>query len=173
MRQEIGQPRNVGAFVRASRLSRGMTQRQLAERAGVSERSVLSLEMGDATGIRLDKLMAILKALDARLYISEEPEYEAENRAPCEADAVPSPTRTVEYEAGNRAPCDTAISARLVEGQSSGGAISEGAGLRDVDASQPAAEASSEHRAAQSPLDFNYEELYGNFLRQAQEGPRL
>ena len=72
--QEICQPRNVGAFVREARVSQGLTQRQLAEKAGVSERSVLSLEMGDATGIRLDKLFAILGAVGLRLFVAPEAE---------------------------------------------------------------------------------------------------
>ena len=67
---EIHQARQAGIFVRMTRLAQGMTQRQLAEKAGVSERSILSLEMGDATGIRLDKLLAILNALNAHLAIS-------------------------------------------------------------------------------------------------------
>ena len=70
---EVHQARQAGIFVRTTRMARGMTQRQLAERAGVSERSILSLEMGDATGIRLDKLLAILNALDAHLAICDAP----------------------------------------------------------------------------------------------------
>ena len=51
--------RQVGQDVRQSRKQLGLTQCQLAERSGVSERSIVSLELGDATGIRLDKLLPI------------------------------------------------------------------------------------------------------------------
>ena len=75
--QEIKQPRNIGSAVRTARLSQGLTQRQLAKKAGVSERSVLSLELGDATGMRFDKLCAILSSLGLHLFVDNEPEAHA------------------------------------------------------------------------------------------------
>lgn len=56
-------PRQAGIYVRRSREHQGLTRAQLAEASGVSERLLASLELGDATGIRLDKLLAVFSAL--------------------------------------------------------------------------------------------------------------
>ena len=63
----IDQPRQVGLYVRQVREARGMTRAALAKEAGVSERLLASLELGDATGIRLDKLLAVLRVLGISL----------------------------------------------------------------------------------------------------------
>lgn len=106
--REICQPRNVGAFVREARVSQGLTQRQLAEKAGVSERSVLSLEMGDATGIRLDKLLAVLDAVGLRLFVAPEAEpdvSQAQDGETGKSDASAGATRGDARE-GNRLATD-------------------------------------------------------------------
>ena len=51
----IALPLQAGSAVRLERMSRKWTQKQLAEKAGVSERLVNALEAGDAKVIRLDK----------------------------------------------------------------------------------------------------------------------
>lgn len=63
----IDTPRQAGLYVRRARERQGMTRAQTAQRAGVSERLLASLELGDATGIRLDKLLAVFSALDISL----------------------------------------------------------------------------------------------------------
>lgn len=65
----IETPRQVGLAVRKARKAEGITQKQLAKRAGVSERLVIALELGDATGIRLDKMLKVLSALDLSLAV--------------------------------------------------------------------------------------------------------
>lgn len=65
-------PRQAGIYVRRTRERRGLTRAQLAQVAGVSERSLASLELGDATGMRLDKLIATLSALGLRLVVRDE-----------------------------------------------------------------------------------------------------
>ncbi|EHF02969.1 hypothetical protein HMPREF1008_00010 [Olsenella sp. oral taxon 809 str. F0356] len=67
--KQIHIPRQMGQAVRTKRLELGLTQRELAGKAGVSERLVLSLEQGEATGIRLDKLLGILGSLGLSLYV--------------------------------------------------------------------------------------------------------
>ncbi len=62
-------PRQAGQIVRQCRNEKGWTQVQLAKEAGVSDRLIVSLELGDATGIRLDKLLSILQALDLEMRI--------------------------------------------------------------------------------------------------------
>lgn len=84
-------PRQVGLAVRDKRREDGLTQKQLAKRAGVSERLVVALELGDATGIRLDKLLQVLEALDLSLAVLG---------AGDDAAPQPSPSR-VEYAVVN------------------------------------------------------------------------
>ena len=62
-------PRQAGVCVRRAREARHMSRSQLARQCGVSERSIASLELGDARGIRLDKLLAVLWSLDLVLAI--------------------------------------------------------------------------------------------------------
>jgi transcriptional regulator with XRE-family HTH domain len=77
----IALPLQASSAVRLGRMSRKWTQKQLAEKAGVSERLVNALEAGDAKGIRLDKLMAIYGALDMRLFAQRPYEREQEEDA--------------------------------------------------------------------------------------------
>lgn len=63
----ITTPRQAGIYVRQARESQRITRATLAKKAGVSERLLASLELGDATGIRLDKLLAIFNALGLAL----------------------------------------------------------------------------------------------------------
>lgn len=63
-------PRQAGQYVRVAREAAGLTRAQLAENCGVSERLLASLELGDATGIRLDKLLAVLHAVGLSLSVS-------------------------------------------------------------------------------------------------------
>lgn len=63
----ITTPRQAGIYVRQAREAQGLTRAALAKKAGVSERLLASLELGDATGIRLDKLLTIFNALGLAL----------------------------------------------------------------------------------------------------------
>lgn len=63
----ITTPRQAGIYVRQAREAQGITRAALAKKAGVSERLLASLELGDATGIRLDKLLAVFNALGLAL----------------------------------------------------------------------------------------------------------
>jgi len=53
----------LGQRLRALRDNRGMTQQEVADRAGISARSLRTLENGD--GSNLATLVRVLKALDA------------------------------------------------------------------------------------------------------------
>lgn len=64
----ISIPRQVGLYARREREAQGLTRKQLAKAAGVSERLLASLELGDAPGIRLDKLLAVYDALGLELF---------------------------------------------------------------------------------------------------------
>ena len=63
----ITTPRQAGIYVRQARETQGLTRAALAKKAGVSERLLASLELGDAIGIRLDKLLVIFDALGLAL----------------------------------------------------------------------------------------------------------
>lgn len=65
----ITTPRQAGIYVRQAREAQGITRAALAKKAGVSERLIASLELGDATGIRLDKLLAVFNALGIGLFV--------------------------------------------------------------------------------------------------------
>lgn len=65
----IATPRQAGIYVRQAREAQGITRAALAKKSGVSERLLASLELGDATGIRLDKLLAIFNALSIGLFV--------------------------------------------------------------------------------------------------------
>lgn len=64
----ITTPRQAGIYVRRARETQGLTRAVLAKKAGVSERLLASLELGDATGIRLDKLLTVFNALGIGLF---------------------------------------------------------------------------------------------------------
>lgn len=80
----ITTPRQAGIYVRQARESQGITRATLAKKAGVSERLLASLELGDATGIRLDKLLAIFNALGLALAAQGDID-ESKNEQPVDA----------------------------------------------------------------------------------------
>ena len=80
----ITTPRQAGIYVRQARESQGITRAALAKKAGVSERLLASLELGDATGIRLDKLLTIFDALGLALAAQGDID-EAKNERPVDA----------------------------------------------------------------------------------------
>lgn len=65
-------PRQAGIYVRRAREAKGMTRAELAQASGVSVRLLAALELGDATGIRLDKLLAVFGALEISLLAQAE-----------------------------------------------------------------------------------------------------
>ena len=80
----ITTPRQAGIYVRQAREAQGITRAALAKKAGVSERLLASLELGDATGIRLDKLLTIFNALGLAL-AAQGDIGEAKNERPVDA----------------------------------------------------------------------------------------
>lgn len=80
----ITTPRQAGIYVRQAREAQRITRAALAKKAGVSERLLASLELGDATGIRLDKLLAIFNALGLALAAQGDID-EAKNEQPVDA----------------------------------------------------------------------------------------
>jgi transcriptional regulator with XRE-family HTH domain len=90
----ITTPRQAGIYVRQAREAQGLTRATLAKKAGVSERLLASLELGDATGIRLDKLLTIFNALGLTL-AAQGDIGEAKNERPVDAPhANPLPRST-------------------------------------------------------------------------------
>ena len=68
MSRPVADVKALGAAIRMHRSTRGWTQAELAERAGVSRRFVSELEAGERTGAELARVLAVLRAL--RLAIS-------------------------------------------------------------------------------------------------------
>jgi HTH-type transcriptional regulator / antitoxin HipB len=66
MAQHIAGRSDLAVDVRARRKDLGLTQAEVAELAGVSERFVMELEQGKPT-VRLDKLTAVLGAMGLTL----------------------------------------------------------------------------------------------------------
>lgn len=80
----ITTPRQAGIYVRQARETQGLTRAALAKKAGVSERLLASLELGDAIGIRLDKLLAVFGALGLALAAQGDID-ESKNEQPVDA----------------------------------------------------------------------------------------
>ena len=144
--QEIRQPRNIGSTVRTARLSQGLTQRQLAEKAGVSERSVLSLELGDATGMRFDKLCAILGSLGLHLFVGNEPEAHAIQAVKRDSEMMPPSSET--------------------SGEDASGRNASSAWPINKDTLAPMA--SQTKAQPYPPLDIQYQQLYNELVLNAQ-----
>lgn len=89
----ITTPRQAGIYVRQAREAQGLTRATLAKKAGVSERLLASLELGDATGIRLDKLLAVFGALGLALAAQGDID-ESKNEQPVDAPHADQPCST-------------------------------------------------------------------------------
>lgn len=89
----ITTPRQAGIYVRQAREAQGITRAALAKKAGVSERLLASLELGDATGIRLDKLLAVFGALGLAL-AAQGDIGETKNEHPVDAPHADQPCST-------------------------------------------------------------------------------
>lgn len=63
--------RVLGDKVRRRRLDARITQKDLADAAGISVRLLRDFERGLATGISLERLIAVLSALDLSLAVGE------------------------------------------------------------------------------------------------------
>lgn len=61
--------RTIGQTIRQARVDSGLKQSQLASLAGVSERTLISVEMGTAPGIGMGKLASILDVLGLDLKV--------------------------------------------------------------------------------------------------------
>jgi transcriptional regulator with XRE-family HTH domain len=61
----------LGLALKAVRLSKSLTQAQLAKQAGVSRAFVIGLERGDKPGAELARVLRVLQALDQHLVIEE------------------------------------------------------------------------------------------------------
>lgn len=89
----ITTPRQAGIYVRQAREAQGITRAALAKKAGVSERLLASLELGDAPGIRLDKLLAVFGALGLAL-AAQGDIGETKNEQPVDAPHADQPCST-------------------------------------------------------------------------------
>ena len=85
----INIPRNAGKYARERRKELGMTQRELAQRSGVSERTIYSFELGDKPGMHLNKLLAIYQVLGLSLVAEKvDPADVPDQNAPSQEQAI-------------------------------------------------------------------------------------
>ena len=61
----------IGYAVKRRRAQLGMTQEQVARASGVSKRCVWSIELGENSGVQLDKLTSVLGVLGLDLVLAE------------------------------------------------------------------------------------------------------
>lgn len=72
MRQLITAPNQVGEVLRARRKRLGLSQRELAEKLGVGQPRLSTLE-GDPAGMTLERLLVLAKALGLELVLQDKP----------------------------------------------------------------------------------------------------
>ena len=82
----------IGYAIKDARAELGLTQAQLADAAGISKRCLWSLELGQNSGVQLDKLLAVFKVLGLDLQIV--------------AGAVPASEPTQERPKAFSVPCE-------------------------------------------------------------------
>ena len=61
----VDQLEQLGAVIRRARIIRGLSQRALESHSGVDQTMISRVERGQAPGIRLERIAAILVALHA------------------------------------------------------------------------------------------------------------
>lgn len=71
MTRTVTDVRTLGAAIRTHRTSRGWTQAELGEHAGVSRRFVSELEAGLRTGAELSRVFAVLRALHLAVTLTD------------------------------------------------------------------------------------------------------
>ena len=86
----------IGQIARAARLQRGLTQRQLAWRTGLSQSTISKLETGRLRGMRLHTLAAIIGVLRSNPNGVASPGWRSTTHR---ADEPPPPTRRLPGQA--------------------------------------------------------------------------
>lgn len=69
---EVRDARSLGIGLRAARLKVGLTQAQLAERSGVSRRTIINVENGHPAG-EIGRIITIARALGLVMVLEEAP----------------------------------------------------------------------------------------------------
>lgn len=68
----------LGLTIRRLRDRRGLSQAELAERAGVSRQWVIAVEQGQKNGLEVGLIMRVLDSLDASLTVRDDLDADAE-----------------------------------------------------------------------------------------------
>ena len=71
---QVSTPSQLGAAVRRLRRDRGLTQRQLADSAGISTRWLVMFENGQNAGAEVSKIFDVLRALGKTVEVVPSPE---------------------------------------------------------------------------------------------------
>lgn len=71
MEYRVSRPHQIGPAVRDARKTLGLTQAEVAERAGVSRRFVSELEAGTRPGAEFTRVLAVLSAVGREILVAE------------------------------------------------------------------------------------------------------
>ncbi|MEX2607342.1 MAG: helix-turn-helix domain-containing protein [Kiritimatiellia bacterium] len=83
-------PQELASRIRDARTARGLTLKELADRAGIGKTAMFDLEHGNP-GVRLNTLLAVLQILDIELSLPPNSDTPAASSAPppTPADSLP------------------------------------------------------------------------------------
>lgn len=109
---------DIGYAIKDQRTRLGLTQSQVADRAGVSKRFLWSLELGQNQGVQLNKLTAVLKALGLELSIETESAPHSASQKDTRNDASNEPFPPNTFPRDSRSSNDFNALAILTEGKS-------------------------------------------------------
>ncbi|MGP7963646.1 helix-turn-helix domain-containing protein [Sanguibacter sp. A246] len=73
MEYRVSRPHQIGPAVRDARKKLGLTQGEVAQRAGVSRRFISELEAGSRPGAEFARVLAVLGALGRELRVADAP----------------------------------------------------------------------------------------------------
>lgn len=99
---------DIGYAIKDRRTQLGLTQAQVADRAGVSKRFLWTLELGQNPGVQLNKLTAVFKALGLELNIRAgcAPSAALEEDGGENASGEPTPPNTAPHDRSDNVDFD-------------------------------------------------------------------
>ncbi|MDQ0093163.1 helix-turn-helix domain-containing protein [Paeniglutamicibacter psychrophenolicus] len=119
MKRQISNERQLGAYIHDARIQAGMTQADLALRAGVSRKWLIGLEQGARTRAELGKVFDTLRALGLSMQFSSSSAEEAQSDAPEGQLSHPSTASNISastLDAIRRAPVPSASALESLRG---------------------------------------------------------
>ena len=88
--------REVGRLIRKRRKALGLTQSMLSQMTGTSRRYLVSLELGESPGVRIDTLCRVFTALGMTISISVEEDDESAEQSERDRPSLLSEKRSAD-----------------------------------------------------------------------------